>query len=340
LILFTFTTLVCAAIHRRLDFTPARGAALLQLPIMLVALAIAVDDLPHPAAAGGWLAWPLAFAGLSVVMYRLEGAARGPVANAFNAVATWLFCGLVGFELAWQVNRFVGGSDAWPATAWTVMPLVILWLLPRLVTRVAWPFAKNRGAYLSLGGVGLAIYLAGWSLVENSSSAGDFAPLAYCPLFNPLDLGQFFVLLVSFRYFRFLRGAGAGLLRIDHRVPPAALAAVTFLWLNAILLRTLHQWFGVAFEWDALLASTLVQTSLSIFWALLAFSTMLVAARRRLRIVWLVGAALLGVVIGKLFLVDLSRVGSIERIVSFVGVGLLMLVVGYFSPLPPEERAP
>jgi uncharacterized membrane protein len=51
-----------------------------------------------------------------------------------------------------------------------------------------------------------------------------------------------------------------------------------------------------------------------------------------------VGATLLGVVIAKLFLVDLSRVGSIERIVSFLGVGLLMLVLGYLAPLPPAKR--
>ncbi len=86
--------------------------------------------------------------------------------------------------------------------------------------------------------------------------------------------------------------------------------------------------------------STLVQTSLSIFWAILALLTMLVATRKRNRIVWLVGAALLAVVIAKLFLVDLSRIGSVERIVSFVGVGLLMLVVGYFSPLPPPRESP
>jgi uncharacterized membrane protein len=66
---------------------------------------------------------------------------------------------------------------------------------------------------------------------------------------------------------------------------------------------------------------------------------MLVAGRRRNRLVWLVGAALLAVVIAKLFLVDLSKVGSVERIVSFVGVGLLMLIVGYFSPLPPAREA-
>ena len=53
---------------------------------------------------------------------------------------------------------------------------------------------------------------------------------------------------------------------------------------------------------------------------------------------WFAGLSLLAVVIAKLFFVDLSTVGSIERIVSFIGVGLLMLVVGYYSPLPPMPR--
>ena len=66
-------------------------------------------------------------------------------------------------------------------------------------------------------------------------------------------------------------------------------------------------------------------------------AAMLVAARKRERVPWLVGATLMAVVIAKLFLVDLSRTGSVERIVSFVGVGLLMLVVGYYSPLPPAK---
>jgi uncharacterized membrane protein len=62
---------------------------------------------------------------------------------------------------------------------------------------------------------------------------------------------------------------------------------------------------------------------------------MLIATRIRARVVWLTGAALLVVVVVKLFLVDLASIGTIERIVSFVGVGLLMLILGYFSPLPP-----
>jgi uncharacterized membrane protein len=54
---------------------------------------------------------------------------------------------------------------------------------------------------------------------------------------------------------------------------------------------------------------------------------------------WLAGAGLMAAVVGKLLLVDLSSAGTIERIVSFVGVGLLMLVIGYLAPAPPKEGA-
>jgi uncharacterized membrane protein len=43
-------------------------------------------------------------------------------------------------------------------------------------------------------------------------------------------------------------------------------------------------------------------------------------------------------VVGKLFLVDQSNIDGIERIVSFIGVGVLMAVIGWFSPLPPKRE--
>ena len=60
-------------------------------------------------------------------------------------------------------------------------------------------------------------------------------------------------------------------------------------------------------------------------------------SRRDARIDWL-GAALLAAVVVKLFLVDLARVGSLERIISFIVVGALILVIGWLSPLPPDRR--
>jgi uncharacterized membrane protein len=40
------------------------------------------------------------------------------------------------------------------------------------------------------------------------------------------------------------------------------------------------------------------------------------------------------VVVVKLFVVDLSGSGTVSRIVSFLAVGGLMLVIGFFTPLP------
>ena len=70
----------------------------------------------------------------------------------------------------------------------------------------------------------------------------------------------------------------------------------------------------------------------------MALLAMLFATRRRLRAIWLFGGALMALVVAKLFLVDLAGAGSVERIVSFIGVGLLLLVIGYFSPVPPKRQ--
>lgn len=341
LVLVTFTTVASSAIYSRTQLRAARIAALLQLPAMLGFAAYAGLNLQHPLDSGGWWAWPPAFAALYYLNFRLEGPPRAPLANVLNSVSAWAFCALFSWEIAWQVNARIAGGDSWPAAASAALPAFFLWWLPRLVTRVQWPFARNREAYLFVAGVGVALYLGAWSLITNVGSTGDASPLPYVPILNPLDLGQALVLLVLFRYWRFLRTvASPDFMRIDQRVPLPVLAGLTFIWLNAVLLRTLHHGFGVGLGLEELMRSTLVQTSLSIFWAILALVTMLVAARKRDRLVWLVGAALLAVVIGKLFLIDLSRIGSVERIVSFVGVGLLMLVVGYFSPLPPPRESP
>ena len=52
----------------------------------------------------------------------------------------------------------------------------------------------------------------------------------------------------------------------------------------------------------------------------------------------MVGAVLLGVVVLKLFFVELADRGGLYRIVSFIVVGLLLLMVGYFAPVPPSRK--
>ncbi len=103
--------------------------------------------------------------------------------------------------------------------------------------------------------------------------------------------------------------------------------------------RTVHHWAGVPYDADSLAASTTFQSALSIVWGVTGLAAMVFGARSRKRSVWLAGAALMTVVVAKLFLVDLGNTATLARVVSFLGVGLLLLVVGYFAPVPPRAEA-
>jgi uncharacterized membrane protein len=50
------------------------------------------------------------------------------------------------------------------------------------------------------------------------------------------------------------------------------------------------------------------------------------------------GAGLLALVVAKLFLIELGNAGTLARVVSFLGVGALLLVIGYLAPLPPKAK--
>ena len=52
----------------------------------------------------------------------------------------------------------------------------------------------------------------------------------------------------------------------------------------------------------------------------------------------MLGIAVLGLVLFKLICLDLSQTQTFSRIISFIGSGLIMLVIGYFSPLPPNNK--
>jgi uncharacterized membrane protein len=321
---------------------------LMLLPAMILYAAlsgtiaiVAFEDM-HPFENGGWISWPLTFTAFYFICRRHDPSPGTRIAALLHVPAAWLLVILLTWEFAWEVDNAVAGSGSWPAIAWAIVPGVALYVLPKLRARLSWPIGTHEEAYIGIAASGIAVALMVWSLAANLSMRGDPYPLPYVPLLNPLDLAQAFVFLVLVRHWLAIRKARYSVLDwLTWKPAAAVLAALGFAWLNAVLLRTLHYWAGVPFDLDVMLRSTLVQTAISIFWTVLALVTMLIATRFVSRIVWLTGATLLAVVVAKLFLIDLSSVTAIERIVSFVVVGLLMLIVGYFSPLPPsrEERA-
>jgi uncharacterized membrane protein len=125
---------------------------------------------------------------------------------------------------------------------------------------------------------------------------------------------------------------------LDPNVAAAAAGLFGLFLLTMTVARTVHHWLGVAFELDLLASSTQLQAALSIVWGTTALAAMLIGARSARRVVWLAGAVLMTVVVAKLFLVELGNAGTVGRVVSFLGVGVLLLVVGYFAPVPPRPE--
>ncbi|NRR34094.1 DUF2339 domain-containing protein [Oxalobacteraceae bacterium] len=238
--------------------------------------------------------------------------------------------------------------------AWLMMA-ALGWLMRRtrasaviradVATAPLWPVAPVAEFYRTVLiplGCGWALLLVSvWNLTQN----GAMAPLPYLPLINPLDLSNCYALLLALSCYRQLQAAQTPQQAIEHAVTmqrgQQALAMLAYGWFNLALLRAMAQYRGLPYEFDALFDSQFVQATLSLTWSVTALLCMRHAAAHANRPLWIGGAGLLGMVVLKLFLIDLSNVGGIERIVTFLGVGGLMILIGYLAPWPSErEPAP
>ena len=335
-----FIALSCGACHlveRRLIWLELAWPSVLLIPTMTFYSLLGNHH--HPLANCGWLAWPLAFGVVWWLLHARDEELDDTVRCGLHAVAVWLLAGLATWELGWQIYFFLADKGSWFILSRGIVPTVLLALLTGCSRRIAWPLRRHEEIYLGLAALPLAAWSLAWTMFAALTQQGDSWPFPWLPLLNQLDLAIVAGLASVVCWLLRLRTipALAGHAESNRSLLQGGIVAALFIWLNSVLARALHFWGGVSFNGDAMFSSNLVQTSYTLFWSLLALCIMVVAVRRGLRKVWMVGAGLLGVVVGKLFLVDLASHGTVERIISFVAVGLLMLVIGWFAPVPPRN---
>jgi uncharacterized membrane protein len=80
-------------------------------------------------------------------------------------------------------------------------------------------------------------------------------------------------------------------------------------------------------------------SAVSAFWGLLGLVVLYVGLKRGLNSLRLVGFGLFGLALAKLFLYDLAYLSSVTRALSFLAVGAVLLVAGFFVQRLSEESA-
>jgi uncharacterized membrane protein len=265
-----------------------------------------------------------------------DDSALAPALPWLHAASAWMLTLLLAWEASWQIGQYIQG--VWPTLPSGAIPALGLAWLSRSRLAPAWPVARHQHTYRVFASIPVGVFCALWVLAINLGSDGDPRELPYVPLLNPLDIAVALVLASLARYWFALRPDWRRQLGPDYaRILPGIAVALVFLWLNAALIRALHYALGSPLDGNGILNSITIQAALSIFWGLTGLASMVIAARRVNRDAWMAGAALMGVLVAKLFLLDTAGRGTLARIVSFLVVGALLLVAGYLSPLPPRQ---
>jgi uncharacterized membrane protein len=344
LLFVVLSCVVMTQIAARLDWKTAAWPSLL-LPLFMVLMTMDMDMIgwqgpEHLFADGGWAVWPLAFVLLHDCLRQGRGLLNARCLSVNHIIAYLLLTSIVTSEGDWLTHQLIGGAGmwydgegVWYELACGLIPAGMILLAHSRWLEARWPLADYARAYQRHSSAVLAFLLWLWLLAGSFGSAGDAPPLPFIPVINPLELSQLAVMLLLVWW----------TLRHHARAEFAAMLAVVgagtvFLWLNTALARAVHHFATVPFNMETMLDSRLYQTSLAILWALLSLALMVAADRRQSRTLWFAGCVLIGATVLKLFLIDLANSGAVERIVSFTSVGLLVIVISYFSPLPPKKE--
>lgn len=293
----------------------------------------------HSLARLGAIAWPMAFFIQYFLLYRYRAEMPERVLKWQHVISFWLVVVFVTQEMVWVADANIGGG-AWRDMMMALTPAVIMLFVFTQGHRLTWPVAQHRSWYASTAAwpvmLVLALAAAGYGLLHG----GNPWPVQYLPILNPIDLVVIFLLyLLLIWRMQLIKSESWVLQHVNPNVFNYLLAGIGFLWLNGMIARTIHHWFGIPHELENLLRSIEFQATISVVWTIVALTAMVMASRRGHRNLWFVGLGLFIVVAAKLFLVDISTSDAMAMSISITVVGILAVVFGYYlSPLPPRKE--
>jgi len=325
--------LLCTLAAERLRWSMARIATQAHLPLQILVGFLYLLNNRHPFVTWGLVCWAAAIWVQMKILWDYE-AHSAQVAGRWHIATVISLVMLLFWEVLWQVDH-APLSQVWAGSAASLVPAAFIAGILYSGGKLSWPVSRHWGAYLIAAGA-LVIGELCFVTMMVLDLPGDPAPLTYLPVLNPFDIATLVALLMGLRWLLRLRAEGGWFDVETWKIAWIVLGAFGFGLTTIAVMRGVMQYSGLSWRASSLLDSVAVQAALSIYWGMLGVLGMVVGARRHRRIIWLAGAGLMALVVVKLFLVDLGNTETVARIVSFIGVGALLLVVGYFAPAPPR----
>ncbi len=338
IILFAaFSAFTVMLVGKKLCWQALVNSLFALLPFMLllfVFIYLINESGSHPTQGFTVIALTLFFVVQYLFLRRQENVVRPSLAllSGWHIFTAWGLLGLIFWEVSWQKEHFnlhgTAGLMVWFAAL--IIPVVALIGAGQ---KKVWPFTVYQREFRNWIPAPLFILAVIWfvSVCDRNSD-----PEHYIPLINPLDLAQFAIVLV-FAYAAKQKFMDA-LSFISKKVRAAFLGAMFFVWLNVVVLRAVSIYQEIPYYFDNLWNAAQVQMALSILWAVCALVIMNFSRKIQRRELWLIGAGLLAIVVLKLFTKDLSGKDTLAGIVSFLIVGVLILLIGYLSPIPAKNK--
>ena len=298
----------------------------------------------HPLYRWGIIAWPLFF----VTHYWLMHKSRESKTLRWGHLFAFLLAVLLlQVEVQYWVHRVLI-SPWWASLAvLLVLPCVIYTLFTQW-DKFPENFRRDYARVYLVQGCGTICFFLLFWFVRTLLKVGNPAPLPYIPLLNPLELAEILCLGTAALWIIAVNRKQELKIAIPPRFWVSTLTAALFVWSNMVLMRIIFHYYFSGSPEDLLGNNTLpmgeiarisiFQTYLTILWALWGSGLMYAGCRKlQNRVVWSAGSVILAINTLKIFFVDLAQTNTLTRITSFMATGVVLILIGYFAPLPPKK---
>ncbi|MDR2522733.1 MAG: DUF2339 domain-containing protein [Synergistaceae bacterium] len=305
----------------------------------------------HPLAEMGALAWPIFFLGQTLTLTLLGSEVKRDLgaAEAWEVPLSYMHGGnfilcimMVTAELSYWFSRNFNEVNLY----WIDLLIVLFLALIVNVTAsgqgiMARTSPVRRRNYSLVGCGALCMLLCLWA-VSSFLLAGDSSPMTYLPLLNPLAFAEVTIFFsATWWHLRVARLYADFEAWMTGRIGIAVCTVLMMAFSTVETARIFHFYGGTPFTLPALWKDHVFQTTVTLLWGLWSLGMMRIGSKNAgHRRIWNIGAALLSCNIMKLFFADLTGSGRLTRVFSFLGLGVLLMVIGYLTPLPPKDKAP